>query len=112
MDTYEVLITPDAMSMLDNISDYIGFELQNPGAADAVYLDALSTADELETVAGSLNFCRKKALADHGYRKINLKKHDYVLIYKIYDTIAVVEAVFHQSQDYENTFAHSMGYKD
>lgn len=109
MDTFEVLITPDAMDMLTNLSDYIMYEKQNPSAADDVYQDALETADQLEIVAGSLAFCKRKVLADRGYRKIFFQRHDYVMLYKIYGNTAVVEAVFHQKEDYENKFAHSLG---
>ena len=111
MDTFEVLITPDAMDMLTNLSDYILFNKQNPDAADDVYQDALETANQLQTVAGSLGFCKRKILADHGYRKICLQRHDYVLLYKIYSNTAVVEAVFHQKEDYENKFVHSLNIK-
>lgn len=109
MDTFEVLITPDALEMLTNLSDYILKEKQNPSAADDVYADAIETAEQLENVAGSLNFCKRKVLANRGYRKIMFKRHDYVLIYKIYGNTAVVEAIFHQREDYENKFSHSLG---
>lgn len=109
MDSFKVVITPDAMAMLTNIVDYITFEKQNPSAADAVYLDAFETADELENTAGSFGLCKRKVLADLGYRKILFRQHEYLLLYKIYGHTAVVEAVFHQSEDYENKFAHSLG---
>ena len=111
MDTFKVLITPDAMNMLTDLSDYILINKQNPSAADDVYQDALETANQLQTVAGSLGFCRRKILAEHGYRKIFLQRHEYVLLYKIYGSIAVVEAVFHQKEDYENKFVHSLNIK-
>lgn len=108
MDSFEVLITPDAMDMLNNVSDYIMIEKQNPEAADDMYQDAIETADKLETMAGSLGLCQRKILADNGYHKILFQRHKYVLIYKIYGKTAVVEAVFHQKEDYENKFAQKL----
>ncbi|MEE8808389.1 MAG: type II toxin-antitoxin system RelE/ParE family toxin [Lactimicrobium sp.] len=104
MDSFNVLITPTALKMIDNIVDYILEEKDNPSAADAVYLDAMNTADQLETVAGSLGLCKRRILADRGYRKIHLRHHQYLLIYKIYKSTVVVEAIFHESEDYERKF--------
>lgn len=109
MDTFKVLITPDAMDMLTSLSDYIMSEKQNPIAADDVYQDALATAEQLETVAGSLALCNRKKLADRGYHKILFQRHDYVMLYKINGKTAIVEAIFHQKEDYENKFANSLG---
>lgn len=108
MDSFEVLITPDAIDMLNNLCDYIMIEKQNPEAADDIYRDAIDTADKLETMAGSLEICQRKILADNGYHKILFQRHKYILIYKIYGKTAVVEAVFHQKEDYENKLTRKL----
>lgn len=108
MDSYKVVMTDDAMSMLNDIVDYINYELLNDIAADNVYADALKTVDKLEDLAGSLNHCTNETLAKLGYRKIHFLKHSYVFIYKIYDDTAVIEGTYHDSQDYENRFEREL----
>ena len=38
--------------------------------------------------------------------------HDYILLYKIQEDVAVVEAVYHTLQDYENLFKIELDDKD
>lgn len=105
MVSYKVVLTDDALSMLNAAVDYVALELQNPMAADAIYTDALDTINELENIAGSLRIIALPSLAALEYRKMLFKRHDYVFIYKLYGITAVIEGVFHQSEDYENKFA-------
>ena len=104
MDLYKVEIAPSALKQLETYIDYIQNTLLNPEAADSVILDALDTVTQLESVAGSLQYCSKESLRDLGYRKINFLRHDYVMIYSLVDHVAQVKAIYHQLQDYENTF--------
>ncbi len=105
MGTYDVIISPKALSQLNDYVDYIHFTLANPQAAKSVWQDALDTADTLETSAGSLNFCKHPKLKQLGYHPIFFRRHDYVMLYRIDGSTAYVEAIYHMLQDYENTFA-------
>ena len=62
------------------------------------------TDEELKTIAGSLQFCDDVDLRDREMRMIKFRSHDYILLYKVEDDIAMVEAVYHTLQDYENLF--------
>ncbi|MBQ9031410.1 MAG: type II toxin-antitoxin system RelE/ParE family toxin [Parasporobacterium sp.] len=106
MDLFEVIISPKALSQLNEYVDYIQFTLLNEQAARNVWQDAIDTADKLETTAGALSFCRKTSLKKQGYRIINFLHHRYVMLYRIEDKTVYVEAVYHQLQDYENIFSN------
>ena len=105
---YDVIISPKALSQLEEYIDYIQYTLLNDQAAKAVWDDALETRDELAKVAGSLKPCDNKTLQNPGYRKINFLQHRYLMIYRVEDTTAYVEAIYHQLQDYENTFLEDL----
>jgi hypothetical protein len=89
--------------------NYIQYTLFNDQAANAVSLDALDTIEQLKSVAGSLKLCDNPKLKKRGYRKINFLRHDYVMLYKLVADTAYVNAIYHQLQDYENTFAKTLG---
>lgn len=72
MDSFDVIISPNALSQLNRYIDYIQYTLLNVSAASNVWQDALETRKRLSLVAASL------------------------LVY--------VDAIYHQLQDYENTF--------
>ena len=104
MDSYNVIISPKALTQLDSYIDYIQYTLLNEQAAKAVWDDAFETADMLEEVAGSLKLCDHPKLKAFGYRKINFQHHRYIMIYRTDGKTAYVEAIYHQLQDYENIF--------
>ncbi|MCD8119548.1 MAG: type II toxin-antitoxin system RelE/ParE family toxin [Lachnospiraceae bacterium] len=102
MDSYNVIISPEALEQLENCLDYIHYTLQNEIAAKSVYEDAVETTAVLSTVAGSLAPCRSKELQKYGYKIINFRRHQYLMVYRVSESIVYVEGIFHQKQDYEN----------
>ena len=105
MDSYEVIITPHALSQLNDYISYIQYTLFTDQAAENVWQDALDTSAQLELSAGSLRFCKHPKLKELGYRPIFFLRHDYVILYRVENQIAFVDAIYHQLQDYENLFA-------
>ena len=105
MDSYKAFLTSAASKQLRGHIDYVHYHLRNPIAAQRVWEDANQTISALSTVAGSLKKCGHPVLAELGYRAIRYAKHDYVMLYRIVGNTVYVEGVFHQMQDYENTFA-------
>ena len=105
MDSFNVVITEHALEQLENYIDYLQYTLLNEQAAYSVARDAEETIERLETLAGSLGFCKDPHLRSKGFRTIKLTKHKYVMIYRTENNTAIVEAVYHQMQDYEATFA-------
>lgn len=57
MDSFDVIISPKALSQLNDYIDYLQYTLLNDQAACNVWQDALETRDKLSKVAGSLKFC-------------------------------------------------------
>lgn len=108
MDSFEVIISPKALSQLNAYIDYIQYTLLNDQAAYNVWQDALETREHLSKIADSLKFCAHPQLKKHGYRIIHFIRHRYLMFYRIEDTIAYVDAIYHQLQDYENTFADEL----
>ena len=105
MVSYNVIISPKALSQLDSYIDYIQFTLLNEQAAKSVWQDAIETSNKLKDVAGSLRLCNHPKLKELGYHPICFLKHKYIMLYRIEDNVAYVDAIYHQLQDYENTFA-------
>ena len=56
MDSFDVIISPKALSQLNNYIDYLQYTLLNDQAGCNVWQDALETRDQLSKVAGSLNY--------------------------------------------------------
>lgn len=105
MDSYKVIITDRAQEQLEEYIDYIQLTLLNHQAAMSVWQDAVNTGQQLSMMAGSLPLCRHPALRERGYRRIHVCNHRYTMIYRVEGSVAYVEAIYHQLQDYENTFA-------
>ena len=108
MDSFEIILSPKALSQLSRYIDYIHYTLLNPIAAENVWRDAVATQKQLETAAGSLRLCEHPALQRLGYRAIRFKKHRYVMLYRIEGRTAYIDGIYHQMQDYENTFADTI----
>lgn len=108
MKSYTVKITDKAEKMMEQYLAYLVYEKQNMQAAMAVSDDYDDTVEKLETVAGSFQYCDAADLRKREIRKIKFHRHDYILLYKIQEDIAVVEAVYHTLQDYENLFKNEL----
>ena len=105
---YRVVITPPAKHQLEMYIAYTVNQLKSNQAARAIRDDARATKKELTKVAGVLSLCTDDVLARNGYRRIFFRKHDFFMVYRIDGNIAIVEAMYHELQDYESTFAQTM----
>ena len=105
MDSFNVIISPKALSQLNSYIDYIQYTLLNDQSAYNVWQDALETRVQLSRVAGSLKLCTHPELKKNGYRAIGFRRHRYLMLYRIEGTTVYVDAIYHQLQDYENIFA-------
>ena len=101
---FKVIFTDDARKQLQNILDYLFFELNNTQAAYNVEQDMKETTQTLSHVAGSLKLCDNSKLHALGYRTFHLKSHQYFMLYKIIDNIVRVDGIYHDLQDYESFF--------
>ena len=98
---YRVIVTDDAFADLDNILYYLLFVLKNEQAAQNVLDDFEHTKEQLSRVAGSLRVCENPKLRNIGYRRLEFQKHDYFMLYRIKEKTAIVDAIFHDLQDFE-----------
>ena len=99
---YKVVVSKGAETELESFLLYLIVEKGNPQAAQNVLEDFTKTIDRLTLVADSLQYCKNPQLSNWGYRRINFVKHKYFMLYRIVENIVVVEAIFHQRQDFES----------
>jgi len=108
MDSFNVIISPKALSQLNDYIDYLQNTLLNNEAARNVWQDALDTRERLSRVAGSLKLCSHSQLKRNGYRSINFLRHRYLMLFRVEGKTAYVDAIYHQLQDYENIFTDEL----
>lgn len=108
---YKVIITPLAKHQLEMYIAYTLSEFKNLQAARAIRDDARETKKRLSNVASSLALCEDEVLARHGYRRIMFTKHDFFMVYRIDKNVVIVDAMYHELQDYESVFAQRMNLK-
>ena len=101
---YKVVITPVAEHHLEMYVSYTLFQFRYKQYARDIMKDARATKRRLTKEASVLPLCTNEELARFGYRKIYFSKHDYFMVYRINGNTAVVEAMYHELQDYENLF--------
>ena len=97
MMTWRVITTEDVQNDLDNFVYYLLVEKLNEQAAVAVLDDYDETIEELAKVAGMMKTLEDPELGE--YRKIRLRRHDYYLLYRLKEDVAVVDRMFHDLQD-------------
>lgn len=101
---FRIILTNKAELQAQKILDYIFYELKNVQAAFSVEQDMKETIARLSHTARSLKLCDDPTLSALGYRTIHLKRHRYFMLYKIVDDCVYVIGIYHDLQDYENTF--------
>ncbi|MBR1559612.1 MAG: type II toxin-antitoxin system RelE/ParE family toxin [Clostridia bacterium] len=100
----KVLMTRLAQSQLSHYVSYIRHKFKNAQAAKAVTNDARETRAALLQAADTLGYCKDPDLRALGYRIIYFRRHRYLFVYSVHDDVAIIEATYHELQDYENTF--------
>ncbi len=99
---YEVLVSEDAENDLDHFIQYLLFEKENEQAARSLLNDFEMTKQSLSHVAGSLGDCANPRLKAQGYKRIRFMAHRYFMLYRIEGNRVVIDAVFHELQDFES----------
>ncbi|MCD7841338.1 MAG: type II toxin-antitoxin system RelE/ParE family toxin [Lachnospiraceae bacterium] len=99
---YNVIVTSDAENELDCYIQYLLYEKRNEQAAANLLDDFEKTVQALSHVAGSLKPCDDPRLKEHGYKRINFRNHRYFMLFRVEGKEAIVDALFHELQDYEN----------
>lgn len=105
---YKVIITALAKHQLEMYIAYTLSEFKSLQAARAIRDDANRTKKRLSNIAGSLAFCENEILAQYGYRRIFFDKHRFFMVYRIEDNTVIVDAMYHELQDYESVFTSNL----
>lgn len=100
---YNVYISDLACEQYDKFLDYIYRVLLNLQAADSLMQDFDSTIGVLETQAEIFGYCKSERLRKLGLHKIHFRRHRYLFVYRIKQDSVIVEGMYHELQDYENT---------
>ncbi|MCD7738219.1 MAG: type II toxin-antitoxin system RelE/ParE family toxin [Lachnospiraceae bacterium] len=99
---YNVIVTEDAENDLDRYIQYLLFEKRNEQAAGSLLDDFEETVRILSGVAESLRPCENPRLRKMGYKRINFQRHRYFMLFRVEENVAIVDALFHELQDYES----------
>ena len=106
--SYKVIISPKALSQLDDYISYVRYTLLNPIAAERIWRDAKETRETPARVAGSLKLCDHPRLHTLGYHAIKFEKHDYAMLYRVEGETVYVNGIYHMMPDYENLLADEL----
>ena len=101
---YKVIITELAIQQLESYIAYTKYNLKNMQAAKSIRDDAKKTKKKLSNIAEMLPLCTNDVLASYGYRKIEFEKHNFFMVYRIDGNYIIVDAMYHDLQDFESIF--------
>ena len=99
---FNVELSELAETQYDNILSYISNVLKNPQAVANVMDDFDDTVGKLE-MADTFGFCKSKRLKEMGLHKIKFARHRYLFVYRIVNETVIIEGMYHELQDYENS---------
>lgn len=99
---YKVIFTENAMEDMDSIVEYLLFHLRNKQAACHFINSVENGKFVLSNSAESFQLCLNPRLQSLGYRRFNLDKTKYFLLYRTENSTVFVDGIYHQFQDYEN----------
>ena len=54
-------------------------------------------------MADSFGYCKSERLKEMGLHKIRFERHRYVFVYRINKDKVIIEGMYHEMQDYENS---------
>ncbi|MGN0140811.1 MAG: type II toxin-antitoxin system RelE/ParE family toxin [Roseburia sp.] len=100
---FNVEVSELAERQYDEILSYIAYELKNPQALKNVMDDFDDTIKKLEKMADRFGYCNSNRLKEMGLHKINFTKHRYLFVYRVNKSQVIIEGMYHEMQDYENS---------
>lgn len=102
MKKYKIIVSEGTIQKLHTCLFYLKAKIKSQQAAKAVYNDYVQTRKSLQETAGSIQLCEDPDLARLGYRRINFKKHNYFLLFRIEDDKVYIDYIFHGLEDFRN----------
>lgn len=98
---YKIFFTKSGRNTYNNCIDYILKKFKDPFTANSLNTDIEAIIAFLETNPYSCPLCDNPKLSNRNIRKIHLRKHKYKIFYHILDNKVIIDAVTHDSQDFE-----------
>ena len=87
---FNVELSELAEKQYDIILSYISNVLKNPQALENVMDDFDDTVGKLEKMADTFNYCKSD-------------RFRYLLVYRVAGNRVIIEGIYHELQDYENS---------
>ena len=100
---FNVELSELAEQQYDEILSYIANVLKNPQALKNVMDDFDETVERLEKMADSFGYCNSNRLKEMGLHKIRFARHRYLFVYRVNRSQVIIEGMYHEMQDYENS---------
>lgn len=100
---FNVELSELAEAQYDNILFYLSNVLRNQQAVENVMNDFDDTIARLEEMADVFAYCKSRRLKEMGLHTLKFARHKYLFVYRIVDKTVIVEGMYHELQDYENT---------
>ena len=102
MKKYRVVATKQAQNDLRQKLAYIRDHLKNPQDVQNVYSDYKETRAALSENAGSIHEPTSEKLKERGLKRINFRRHNYFMLFRVVGNRAEITNIFHGTEDYEN----------
>lgn len=97
---YNVILTEFAEKQLDNIIRYVAVDLCNASAADSILLDVEEAISQLSFSANVYAPCTEPELKLYNYIRYHLRRHRYIMLYRIEGKDVFIDRIYHELQDY------------
>lgn len=99
---YNVILTDFAESQLDSIIRYVAVDLCNKSAANEILSDVEEAIAQLSFSADVYAPCTEPELKEHNYIRFHLRRHRYIMLYRIIRNYVFIERIYHELQDYQH----------
>ena len=100
MNTYTVKNTPLTEKKLDKYVGYLYSVKKSAQAANALLKDFVETRKRLETTAGMIKDPDDENLVKRNLKRINFRRHNYFLLFRIQEDTVQIITMFHGSENY------------
>lgn len=102
MKEYSVIITPEAKNNLRRLVNYLIYAKKNSQAADNLICDYDLTIVSLSKIAASIREPDSEILKRKNLKRLNFRKMNYFLLFRIDDNTVTVTNIFHAAEDFES----------
>ena len=97
---YNTKVTDRAEKQIENAIQYLAVNIKSMQAANNLIEDINQAFALLEDLAVSFSFCEDSYLFSKNYRKLALKKHDYLIIYRVEENTVYLVGFFPVLENY------------